>query len=37
LRAARVVHLDPQGPFGKQAASAAVLAWQNALYESDDE
>jgi tetratricopeptide (TPR) repeat protein len=33
----RVVHLDPKGQFVKEAAYAAVLAWQNALYESDDD
>ncbi len=31
----RVVHLDPRGPYVKEAAYAAVLAWQNALYDSD--
>lgn len=33
----RVVHLDPRGPYVKEAAYAAVLAWQNALYENDDD
>ena len=33
----RVVQLDPQGPFVKEAAYAAVLAWQNALYETNED
>jgi tetratricopeptide (TPR) repeat protein len=32
-----VVHLDPRGPFVKEAAYAAVLAWQNAVYQNDDD
>ena len=33
----RVVHRDPQGPYVKEAAYAAVLAWQNALYETNED
>ena len=33
----RVIHLDPAGRFVKEAAYAAVLAWQNALYLDDDD
>jgi hypothetical protein len=32
----RVVHLDPRGPYVKEAAYAAILAWQNVVYENDD-
>jgi tetratricopeptide (TPR) repeat protein len=33
----RVIHLDPRSPFVKEAAYAAVLAWQNVVYENDDD
>jgi tetratricopeptide (TPR) repeat protein len=33
----RVIHLDPAGQYVKEAAYAAVLAWQNALYLNDDD
>jgi hypothetical protein len=33
----RVVHLDPRGPYVKEAAHAAILAWQNELYENNDD
>jgi hypothetical protein len=33
----RVVHLDPKGPYVREAAYAAVLAWQNELYENDED
>lgn len=33
----RVIHLDPASRFVKEAAYAAVLAWQNALYLDDDD
>jgi TolA-binding protein len=33
----RVVHRDDHGPHVKDAAYAAVLAWQNALYEDTDD
>lgn len=29
----RAIQLDPQGPYVKEAALAAVLAWQNAVYQ----
>ena len=33
----RVIHRDPQGPHVKEAAYAAVLAWQNALYDTNED
>ena len=33
----RVIELNPQGPYVKEAAYAAVLAWQNVVYEDDDD
>jgi TolA-binding protein len=32
-----VIHLDDKGPHVREAAYAAVLAWQNALYENTDD
>lgn len=33
----RVIELNPTGPYVKDAAYAAVLAWQNVLYEDDSD
>jgi len=33
----RVIELNPQGPYVKEAAYAAALAWQNVVYEDDDD
>ena len=33
----RVIELNPQSSHVKEAAFAAVLAWQNALYQNDDD
>jgi hypothetical protein len=30
----RVIHLNDRSPYVKEAAYAAVLAWQNALYDN---
>jgi hypothetical protein len=33
----RVIEQNPMGPYVKEAAYAAVLAWQNVLYEDDSD